>query len=98
MLNGNSARLSSGGHGILDSIRNIKASNIEIADRLTGLERDWLIGRLASKRGVQDAGYDRNDASRLVVEYDADVVDLGELFDFLHVCGLHPALAPIKLT
>lgn len=73
---------------MLASIRNLKDAQIALRDRLNGLEREWLIGRLVSKRGIERAVYDRVDPSRLSVQYDADLLTTDDVLDFFAVWGL----------
>jgi len=83
---------------MLDSIRNLKTCQIDLRERLDGLERDWLIGRLVSKRSVLDAVYSDEDSHRLIIEYDADLVNGTDLLEFLYMCGLHAQPAPARLA
>jgi hypothetical protein len=75
-------------------IRNLKTTELEIRERLNGLERDWLIGRLVSKTGVRTATYSHADPHRLTIEYDADLFNMVELLDFLYLCGLRGRPSP----
>jgi hypothetical protein len=71
-----------------NNMLNVRTCEIQVRERLNGLERAWITGRLLAKRGVLDVDY-REDASRqIVVEYDADVLTGAELVSFLHACGL----------
>lgn len=74
---------------MLASIRNLKDAQIALRDRLNQLEREWLIGRLVSKRGIEQAVYDRVDPSRLSVQYDADLLTTDDVLDFFQGWGLH---------
>lgn len=80
---------------MLDSIRNLRTSELEIHNHLNRLEREWLIGRLVSMGSVRDALYRDNDPHRLIVEYDADLVNSSDLLDFLYTCGLQAEPAPL---
>jgi hypothetical protein len=66
-------------------MRNLVTAEIELRDRLNGLEQEWVIGKLGAHRGIcaVHAG-----ADSLIVEYDADVVNVTDLASFLHICGL----------
>lgn len=61
---------------------------IELQERVEGLERDWLIGRLLAQRGVRGAAYSERESRRLFVQYDAGVVNGAEIMTHLYVCGL----------
>jgi hypothetical protein len=76
-----------------DSLRNLKKSELTVRDELSRLEREWLVGCLLTKSGIQDALYKDGDSHRLIVEYDADQVSGGRVIDFLESCGLraHPS-------
>jgi hypothetical protein len=78
-----------------DNARNLKTSELEVRDHLNHLEREWLIGRLVSKGGVRDVLYLDDDPHRLIVEYDADLVNSSDLLDFLYTCGLQAQPAPL---
>ena len=80
---------------MLVSIRNLKNADIELRDRLNSLEREWLVGRLVSKRGIEGAEYDSRDPSLLSVEYDADLLTNDDLLDFFYIWGLHAEPAPL---
>jgi len=67
-------------------LRNLEISEIELRERLNALESEWLIGRLTAKDGVRRAAYGRD--GKVVVEYDADVVNSADIVSFLYVCGL----------
>lgn len=70
---------------MLDSVRNLKTSEIELSGPLPDPERSWLVGQLLTKRGVANAACD---ARGLVVVYDADVWRGNDLLDFLDDCGV----------
>jgi hypothetical protein len=82
---------------ISELLRDLRISTIELSERLEGLERDWLVGRLRATRGVRDIEYSGDDGRRLVVEHDAAELSRVELVDMLFRCGLparalHPPL------
>ena len=73
---------------MLHSVINLRTYEIQVRERLNGLERDWIAGRLLGKRGVVDVEYRDEASPELVVEYDADLLTGADLLSFLHVCGL----------
>ena len=75
---------------MLDSVRNLKTSEIELRHKLPALECDWLVGRLLAKRGVADADC-RSNSQRLVIEYDADELGSAALVDYPRACGISVA-------
>jgi hypothetical protein len=77
-----------------ESIRNLKTSELELREPLNDSERDWLVGCLTSRRGIRDALCDGEHACRLLVEYDANFVNVAELLDFLYLCGIPAEPAP----
>jgi len=77
---------------VSEHLRDLRFSTIELRERLDGLERDWLVGRLRATRGVRDIEYRGDDGRRLVVEHDAAELSRFELVDVFYRCGL-PARA-----
>jgi hypothetical protein len=75
-----------------EDLCDLRISTIELSERLEGLERDWLVGRLRATRGVRDIEYRGDDGRRLVVEHDAAELSRVELVDVFFRCGL-PARA-----
>ena len=75
---------------MLGDIRNLKASDIELKERLPALECEWLVGQLRSRPGIAAARCE-GDACRLTVEYDADELVTGDVLDFLSQCGVSAA-------
>jgi hypothetical protein len=75
---------------MLDSVRNLRTSEIELRQPLPALECEWLVGRLLAKRGVADAVCGRR-PRRLLVEYDADELRSHDLVDYLSACGIRVA-------
>ncbi len=73
---------------MLESVWNLKTSEIELRQQLPVLECDWLISRLLAKHGIANAKWGRNTTRRLFVEYDADIFGSAELVDFLQTCGI----------
>jgi hypothetical protein len=73
----------------------MKLSELEVREDLNFLEREWVIGRLVSKTGVQEALSRPDDPRKLVVEYDGDLVNTSDLVEFLQVCGLHAHVTPL---
>src|SRR5262245_43049098 len=65
MVNGADARL----RDVSEHLRDLRFSTIELRERLEGLERDWLVGRLRATRGVRDIEYGGDDGRRLVIEH-----------------------------
>jgi hypothetical protein len=72
---------------MLESVGNLKTSEIELRQQLPPLESDWLSNCLRAKYGVADVQW-AGDTRRLLVEYDADIFGSAELVDFLRMCGV----------
>ena len=72
---------------MLESLRNLQTSEIELKQQLPPPEGEWLVGRLLAKQGVANATWMGN-ARRLLIEYDADLFGCAELLDFLRYCGV----------
>ncbi len=70
---------------MLDSVRNLKISALELRQSLPQGECAWLAAQLRAKRAVAAATCD---ARGLVVEYDADVWRGNDLLEFLDDCGV----------
>ena len=77
-----------------DKPQNLRTANLEVRERLNGLEKSWVIGRLVEQKGISGALW-RPEQPRLSVEYDADVVKGAELLDLLQMYGLHARPARI---
>jgi hypothetical protein len=80
---------------MLESVRNLKFSEIELRHDFPEPECRWLVGQLLAKRAVATAVCGSH---AIVVEYDADVWRSADLLDFLDDCGIpvaaiHPAHA-----
>jgi hypothetical protein len=75
--------------------QNLRTANLEVRERLNGLEKSWVIGRLVEQKGVSGALW-RPEQPRLSVEYDADVVKRSDLIDLLQIYGLHARPARIE--
>jgi hypothetical protein len=71
---------------MLESVRNLKTSEVELRQPLPVLECEWLVGRLLAKQGVATAEWAGN--RRLSIEYDADLCSRAELIAFLQSCGV----------
>jgi hypothetical protein len=69
-------------------VRNLRASDIELKQRLPALECEWLVHQLRSRAGIAAARC-ATDARRLTVEYDADELVSGDVVEFLSQCGVH---------
>jgi hypothetical protein len=80
---------------MIEQLRNMKLSELEVREDLNFLEREWVIGRLVSKTGVHEALSRPDDPHRLVVEYDGDLVNANDLLEFLQLCGLHANVTPL---
>ncbi len=78
---------------MLERLRNLKTSEIELRQHLPVLECEWLVGRLLTKRGIADAKWG-GDYRRLLIEYDADLCGSAELVAFLQLCGV--AIAAVR--
>jgi hypothetical protein len=61
--------------------------DLEVREQLNIPERDWVIGRLLGRSGVNGALW-RGAQPRVSIEYDADVVSGLELVDMLESVGL----------
>ena len=72
---------------MLESLRNLQTSEIELKQQLPPPECDWLLGRLLAKQGVANATWMGN-ARRLLIEYDANLFGCAELLAFLRYCGV----------
>jgi len=82
---------------MLESLRNLKTSEIELRQQLPVLEGEWLVGCLLAKRGVANAKWGGN-KRRLLVEYDADLFGGAELIAFLHSCGVPVAAVRVGMS
>lgn len=65
----------------------------KLRERLSPLEKDWLVGCLVSRYGVQRAISSDEDPSQLIVEYDADRMNC-DLIDVFYLFGLHAEPIP----
>jgi hypothetical protein len=72
---------------VIENLRNLKTSEIELRQQLPVLECEWLIGRLLAKRGVATAEWVAN-TRRLLVRHDADLCGRAELVALLQSCGV----------
>jgi hypothetical protein len=82
---------------VLDEVRNLKISDIELLQRLPTLECEWLLGQLRARSGIAAARC-ADDARHLTVEYDADELVSGDVVEFLSVCGVRVAsVHPVRL-
>lgn len=70
---------------MLNAIRNLKTSAIELGSYLPELERVWLVAQLRAKPCVAAAVCD---SRALIVEYDADLWRSIDLLDFLDDCAV----------
>ena len=75
---------------MLESLRNLKTSEIELQQRLPVSEGEWLVGRLLAKQGIANATW-RGAARRLLIEYDADLFGSEEILSYLHFCRVRVA-------
>lgn len=78
---------------MIENLRNLETSEIELRQPLPVLEGEWLVGRLLAKRGVAAAEWVAN-TRRLSVQYDADLCGRAELVAFLQSCGVSAAAVP----
>jgi len=78
-------------------LQNLRTADLEVRERLNGRDKNWVIGMLVSRNGVNGAAWRDDNGLRLSVEYDADVVNGPELLDLLQTCGLHAKRASAKL-
>jgi len=72
---------------MIESLRNLQTSEIELKQHLPPPEGEWLLGRLLAKQGVAKAAW-MGSARRLLIEYDADLFGSAELLAFLRYCGV----------
>jgi len=77
-----------------DEAQNLRTADLVVRERLNGLEKSWVLGRLVRHSGVTGALW-RGEQGRLSVEYDADLVNGLELLELLQLCGLHAKRAPL---
>ena len=82
---------------MLENLRNLKTSEIELRQQLPAPEGEWLVGRLLAKQGVANAKWVGN-TRRLLVEYDADLFGTGEIIAYLGYCGVLVASARVGLA
>jgi hypothetical protein len=83
---------------VWDELQNLRTAELEVRDRLNGPEKNWVIGMLVARPGVNGALWRGANGLRLSVEYDADVVNGPELLDVLQTCGLHAKPARVGLA
>lgn len=81
---------------VWNELQNLRTADLEVRERLNGLEKDWVTGLLVSRNGVNGALWRGENGLRLSVEYDADVVSGDELLDLLQTCALHAKPAPLN--
>ena len=60
---------------VWDELQNLRTADLDVRERLNGLEKNWVIGMLVSRTGVNGALWRGENGFRLSVEYDADVVN-----------------------
>jgi hypothetical protein len=72
-----------------ESLRNLKTSEILLRKPPLGPDRDWIVHRLGELRAVAAAKFRESD-SRLIVEYDADLISGEDLLEVIDACGLRP--------
>jgi len=82
---------------MLESLRNLKTSEIELRQQLPAPESEWLVGRLLAKQGVANARW-MGSTCRLLVEYDADLFGTAEIIAFLRYCGVLVAAVRVGLA
>jgi hypothetical protein len=82
---------------MLESLRNLKTSEIELRQQLPVLEGEWLVGCLLAKQGVANATW-RGSTRHLLIEYDADLFGSADLIAFLHYCGVPVAAVRVGLA
>jgi hypothetical protein len=78
---------------VIENLRNLETSEIELRQPLPVLECEWLIGRLLATRGVATAEWVAN-TRRLLVQYDSALCGRAELVAFLQSCGVSAAAVP----
>jgi len=82
---------------MLESLRNLKTSEIELKQQLPAPEGEWLVGCLLAKQGVANATW-RGSARRLLIEYDADLFGSADLVAFLRSCGVPGAAVRVGMS
>lgn len=70
-----------------DETHNLRMVDLEVRESLNGPERNWVIGQLVARHGVNGALWGDTRA-RLRIEYDADVVSGLELLNLVESFGL----------
>jgi hypothetical protein len=78
-----------------DGLQDLRAAHVDVRERLNDSEKNWVLGLLVSRSGVNGALWRGENGLRLSVEYDADVINALELIDLLQACGLHAKAAPL---
>jgi hypothetical protein len=81
---------------MIESLRNLQTSEIELKQQLPPPEGEWLLGRLLAKQGVANARWMGN-ARRLFIEYDANLFGCAELIAFLRYCGVPVAAVRVGM-
>jgi hypothetical protein len=79
---------------MLESVSNLKTSEIELRQQVPVLVCEWLVDRLLAEQGVAAASWG-GDTHQLVVEYDADLCCGAELIAFLQHTGF--PIAAVRL-
>ena len=82
---------------MIESLRNLQTSEIELKQHLPPVEGEWLLGRLLAKQGVASAAWMGN-ARRLLIEYDANLFGCAELLAFLRYCGVPVAAVRVGMA
>jgi hypothetical protein len=72
-------------------MRKLRTCEIELSERLNGLERDWLVGRLLEQQGVADAAYCGQHWTTVSIVYDSNVVTTVDLEGLVDACGFASA-------
>jgi hypothetical protein len=68
--------------------RDLRTAEIQVRARLGAREQAWIVGRLMSQVGVEDASFNDACTPSLLIEYDPNLVSGAELVSSLYRCGL----------
>ena len=79
-----------------DELQNLRTANLDVRERLNGSEKNWILGLLGSRSGVNGALWRGEDGLMLSVQYDAEVINGPDLLDLLQTWGVHARPAPLN--
>lgn len=64
-------------------------SEFALYERLSDLEREWLVQQLQSQRGVRAVTIYQEGPNRVTIEYDAALIHGVLLLEVFRLCGIH---------